>query len=87
MCVQGTQIQGHCTNRWYIFQRLTVIVVAGAGGAVSGPLATIFAHEQLPNWSLLAHMAIGCGIGSMGPQAALVLARKMTTLDPDGANE
>lgn len=46
MCVQGTQIQGHCTNRWYIFQRLTVIVVAGA---VSGPLATIFAHEQLPN--------------------------------------
>lgn len=68
----------------YIFQRLTVIVVAGA---VSGPLATIFAHEQLPNWSLLAHMAIGCGIGSMGPQAALVIARKMTTLDPGGANE
>ena len=68
-------------------QRLTVIVVAGAGGAVSGPLATIFAHEQLPNWSLLAHMAIGCGIGSMGPQAALVIARKMTTLDPGGANE
>ena len=33
----------------YIFQRLKVIVVAGAGGAVSGPLATIFAHEQLPN--------------------------------------
>ena len=68
----------------YIFQRLKVIVGAGA---VSGPLATIFAHEQLPNWSLLAHMAIGCGIGSMGPQAALVIARKMTTLDPGGANE
>lgn len=65
-------------------QRLTVIVVAGA---VSGPLATIFAHGQLPNWSLLVHMAIGCGIGSMGPQVALVRARKMTTLDPGGANE
>ena len=90
MCVQGTQIQGHCTNRWYIFQRLTVIVVAGADGAVSGPLATIFAHGQLPNWSLLVHMAIGCGIGSMGPQVALVIARKvrkMTTLDPGDANE
>lgn len=87
VCVQGTQIQGHCTNRWYIFQRLTVIVVTGT---VSGPLATIFAHEQLPNWSLLAHMAIGCGIGSMEPQAALVRARKvrkMTMLAPDDANE
>ena len=87
VCVQGTQIQGHCTNRWYIFQRLTVIVVAGT---VSGPLATIFAHGQLPNWSLLVHMAIGCGIGSMGPQVALVIARKvrkMTTLAPDDANE
>ena len=74
----------------YIFQRLKVIVVAGAGGAVSGPLATIFAHEQLPNWSLLAHMAIGYSIGSMGPQAALVRARKvrkMTMLAPDDANE
>ena len=35
-------------------------------------------------------MAIGCGIGSMGPQAALVRARKvrkMTMLAPDDANE
>ena len=78
-----------CKERNWI-QRITVIVVAGAGGAVAGPLATIFAHELLPDWSHLAHMAIGCGIGSMGPQAALVIARKvrkMTTLDLGDAND
>ena len=72
-----------CKERNWV-QRFTVIVVAGAGGAVAGPIATMFAHELLPTWSHLAHMAIGCAIGSMGPQAALVLARKvrkMTTLD------
>lgn len=78
-----------CKERNWI-QRLTVIVVAGAGGAVAGPLATIFAHELLPNYSHLCHMAIGCSIGSMGPQAALMLARKvrkLTLLNLGDAND
>ena len=81
-----------CKERNWL-QRLTVLIISGFVGMACGPMATVLAHELLPDHSDIFHMVIGCAVASMGPQATLMWLkkiRKLTTLnlgDPNDIND